>query len=441
MEVETLPENIKENLLSMHMKYSTAAMAIAVALLAGCASVAWAQTAGPGGIIVPSSSIAGPNDAGVNAQTNILIKVDPTLATATPAIPGAPGPPFTGYGYNTPASLGCVYSLVLPQAPGCNPNVAYMNPSGGSRAVVILDAFDDPTATADFAAFSTQFGITGGSLTVEPTRHGGALGVCFGLASTPGVDPTGGWEIEESLDIEWAHAMAPNAAIHLVEAQSNSYNDLFCALTRAQAIVVAAGGGEISMSFGGGEFLAEALYNAYFTGGPSGAVYFASSGDSPGTEFPCVSPEVVCVGGTSVGRNPTYLSFTVETAWQVAGGGPSAVFGGRNAPDVSAIADPDTGVWVLDTNPVPGPGWYIVGGTSVASPVWAGIVNRAGSFLNSGSAGTGGSELNKLYGDSSVSGDFTDITIGSCGPYAGYLATTGWDYCTGRGSPRGYAGK
>ena len=73
--------------------------------------------------------------------------------------------------------------------------------------------------------------------------------------------------------------------------------------------------------------------------------------------------------------------------------------------------------------------------------MWAGIVNSAGSFLNSGNSSTSGSELYQLYKDSTFSGDFTDITIGSCGPYAGYLATVGWDYCTGRGSPRGYAGK
>jgi kumamolisin len=429
----------------MQMNHSTASMVAAVALLAG-ASVAWAQTAGPGGIIVPSSSIAGPNDLGVKAHTNTLIKAVPAnFATATPAIPGAPGPPFAGYGYNTPASLGCVYSLVLPQAPGCNPNVAYMNPSGGSRSIAIVDAFDNPNAIADFVSFETQFGLTPGALVVTYAQPGGVLGAC--TAANPGpippVDPTGGWEIEESLDVQWAAAMAPGALIFLVEAQSNSYNDLFCAISYAQSLVsgLGAGGGEISMSWGGGEFGGETLYDLNFGFSPAKLVYVASSGDSPGTEYPCTSPEVVCAGGTSVGRNPTYLSFTVETAWQVAGGGPSAVFGGRNAPDVSAIADPDTGVWVLDTNPVPGPGWYIVGGTSVASPVWAGIINRAGSFLNSGSAGTSGSELHKLYADSSVSGDFTDITIGSCGPYAGYLAAVGWDYCTGRGSPRGYSGK
>jgi kumamolisin len=427
----------------MQMRHSTASLAIAVALLVGCASIALAQTAGPGNIIVPSSSISGPNDLGVAAHTNVLIMADPTLATATPNIIGAPGPPYSGYGYETPASIACIYQLVLPQVPGCNPNLAYMNPSGGAHAIAIVDAYHDPNAVADFNSFSAQFGITGGSLIVEQTQHGGPLGVCRGAYSTPPVDPSGGWELEEALDIEWAHAMAPNATIYLVEAQSNSDNNLFCAVSYAESLVAAAGGGEVSMSWGGGEFGGQVLYDLYFSTGPSRVVYFASAGDSPGTSFPCTSPEVVCVGGTSTGRNPTYLNFTVESVWQDTGGGPSSVFSGRNAPDVAADANPSNGVWVLDNFPMPGPScgapcWYVVGGTSVSSPVWAGVVNSAGSFLNA----TGShSELNKLYGDSSISGDFNDITIGSCGPYTGYLVTVGWDFCTGRGSPRGYNGK
>ncbi len=431
----------------MQMRHSTAPLAIAVALLAGCASMAWAQTAG--GIVIPSSSIPSPN----GAHTNIEIMVDPTLATATPQIPGVPGPPLTGYGYNTPASLGCVYSLVLPQVPGCNPNLAYMNPSGGSHAIAVVDAYDDPDAPGDFAAFSTRFGLPAGTLNVVYAQAGGPFVACSIPGTKPGVDPTGGWEIEESLDIEYSHAMAPNATIYLVEAQSQDPTDLLCAVIYAQSLVSAAGGGEISMSWGFGEFFTEVGYLSS-TLAPPKVTYFASSGDSPGVIFPCASPIVVCTGGTSVGRNPATLNFTVESAWQDAGGGPSVYFPGRNTPDVSAVADPYTGVWILDNyRPfgscasflggvvVGGNCWTIVGGTSVSSPVWAGIVNSAGSFLNSGNSSTSGSELYQLYKDSTFSGDFTDITIGSCGPYAGYLATVGWDYCTGRGSPRGYAGK
>jgi kumamolisin len=437
------------------MRHSTALLVPAAALLLAGASLALAQTSGLGGIIVPSSSIPAPT-AGLTANTNVLILADPTLATATPQIPGVPGPPLTGYGYNTPASVGCIYNLVLPQVPGCNPNLAYMNPTGGSNVIAIVDAYHDPDAVTDYAAFATRFGITGGSFIQTYAQPGTGLGVC--TAANPGpvppVDPTGGWEIEESLDIEYAHAMSPNATIYLVEAQSNSYVNLFCAVSYAQSLVAGGGGGEISMSWGGGEFPAEALLNSFFSGGPSRVVYVASSGDTPGTEFPCTSPEVVCVGGTAVGRNPSTFNFTQESAWQVAGGGPSSVFSGRNAPDVSGIADPNTGVWILD-NYIPagtcasflggvvvgGNCWTIIGGTSVASPVWAGIINRAGSFLNAGTSSTSGSELNRLYGDSTFAGDFNDITIGSCGPYAGYQATVGWDFCSGRGSPRGYNGK
>jgi len=115
----------------------------------------------------------------------------------------------------------------------------------------------------------------------------------------------------------------------------------------------------------------------------------------------------------------------------------------RGTPDVSAVANVYTPVWVQDSfggsdlwtcSPQPGPCWFLVGGTSVATPVWAGIVNAAGGFSASTNA-----ELTKLYKDSSTY--FNDITNGSCGPYMGSFATRGWDLCTGLGSPRSYRGK
>jgi len=432
----------------MQMRLSTGLLLSAL-LLTGSASLAWAQD--PGGIVIPSSSVPNPSGPGTLANTNVELFIPPGgMPMVAPQIPGSPGPPFSGFFYETPASIACIYQLMLPQVPGCNPNLAYMNPTGGSRAVAIVDAYHDPNAAADFAAFSAQFGIVGGSLTQVPTAHGNGSGVCTGAVTTPVNDPTGGgWALEESLDIEWAHAMAPNAAIYLVEAQSNAFTNLFCAITTAANLVSAAGGGEVSMSFGGGEFSSEVFFDGIFSG--PNVVFFASSGDSPGTEYPCTSPNVVCVGGTSTGRNPVTGAFlNQETGWQVAGGGPSiyesrpgyqpfTVGPARGVPDVSADANPTTGVWVLDNFPLAGspcaaPCWFIVGGTSVASPVWAGIVNRAGNFY-----GSSNTELSHLYSD--PSSDFNDVTIGSCGVYVGYLAGTGWDFCTGRGSPRGYAGK
>jgi kumamolisin len=140
--------------------------------------------------------------------------------------------------------------------------------------------------------------------------------------------------------------------------------------------------------------------------------------------------------------------FLFENGWQEAGGGQSAyenrptyqngvaymVGSQRGVPDVSSDANPNTGVWVLDTL-VYGPGtWYIVGGTSVSSPTWAGIVNAAGGFSPNTHA-----ELTKVYSDRF--GDFNDITYGTCGPYMAYLAFPGWDFCSGLGSPESYRGK
>jgi subtilase family serine protease len=199
------------------------------------------------------------------------------------------------------------------------------------------------------------------------------------------------------------------------------------------------------MSWGGGEFSSEALGDPVFT--TPGVVYFASSGDSAGTSYPASSPNVVVVGGTTLSRNPVSGSFENENVWQNTGGGPSLYEAAplyqkglvtvRSTPDVAADANPSTGVWVLDNfsgtgTPCTsgGPCWYIVGGTSLSSPLWAGIVNASQSFLASSNA-----ELIKLYG---TPPSFTDITLGSCGRYGGFFAGLGWDYCSGNGSPNGY---
>ncbi|HTZ95606.1 MAG TPA: hypothetical protein VMB18_04355, partial [Terriglobales bacterium] len=110
----------------------------------------------------------------------------------------------------------------------------------------------------------------------------------------------------------------------------------------------------------------------------------------------------------------------------------------RGVPDVSSDSNPYTGVWVWDSNYFEelGGGWFIVGGTSVATPTLAGIVNRAGSFAASSNA-----ELTKVYANRASTADFHDISAGDCGPYAGYTAVTSWDPCTGVGSDHGYTGK
>jgi subtilase family serine protease len=394
-------------------------------------------------LVIPAASHANAGDQGTRAHANVRYILS---GVASPS----EAPPFAGYGYETPASLACIYHVVAP-IPGCNPNETTNTPNGGSQTIAIVDAYDDPNATADLEAFSAQFGLA---------FSAGKFHVVYAGGSEPPVDPTGGWEIEESLDIEYAHAMAPDATLYLVEANSNLDSDLFPAVLAASNLVLCGsttacphgskGRGEVSMSWGSGEFPTEASLDFFFT--TPGVVYLAAAGDSPGVSYPCASPNVVCAGGTSTARSEYTGNLIQEIAWSDAGGGISyyepipayqaenrgiarQLGGYRGVPDISADANLNTGVWVLDTFPVPGPGWYIVGGTSVATPTLAGIVNASGQLASSSVA-----ELFNLYGFDNF-GSFNDITYGACGYYSGTFSAPGWDLCTGFGSPRDLDGR
>jgi kumamolisin len=419
-----------------------------------------------GQIVTPGSGIVGSGGNASRARTNVklLVPAGGLGSVAPPSPTGAAGleelPPISGVYYaNTPASLACVYGLVPKSTNGCNPYVATRNPTGGSRAIALVEAFDAPNAISDLAIFSAQFGLpapTSASLQVVYA----SAGACTSGGTKPGYDP--GWEAETSLDVQWAHAMAPHATIYIVEAASDGPDDLFAAVVVAGQCVAAHGGGEVSMSWGFSEFPGETALDPLFT--QKGVVYFAATGDSPGALYPSASPNVVAVGGTSLVRNPlpwrgSLGDFQGEVVWNWGptagtGGGPSLyeprppyqhlikdIVGiTRGTPDVAAVADPFTGVWIYDSNLF---GWLVVGGTSVSTPVWAGIVNAAGRFRGSTAA-----ELAQIYANASFlqedDGGFTDINSGACGigpDFEGLLATEGWDFCTGVGSPLGYFGK
>jgi kumamolisin len=414
---------------------------------------------GPKGrVVIPESGIERPEDIGFRMHTTYQIFVPANRAElaadpngyALPEFAAQPeiGPPFAGYALETPASIACLYKLVTP-ATGCNPNTFKTNPTGGSKAIGIVDAFDYPTAMADLNKFSTQFGLPLMTATTFKIFFAGGADHCSG--SKPGGNA--GWETEQALDIEWAHAMAPKAKIFLVEAASANNTDLLVAEDCASKQVAAAGGGEISNSWGGSEFSTETSLDSHFE--KASVVYFASSGDSAGTSWPNVSAHVVSVGGTTTARingGTSFGNFLGEAAWENGGGGTSAYVprpsyqsalpaaSHRLVPDVSSDANPHTGVWVYDNNATTGCCWYAVGGTSVASPTWAGIVNSAGHFAASSTA-----ELTTIYGAyaaaSTYAADYNDITYGLCGFYDGFIATTKWDPCTGVGSPKGYVGK
>jgi len=295
--------------------------------------------------------------------------------------------------------------------------------AGAGKTIAIVDAYDDPTAGADLSTFSSQWGLP--SCT---TSNG-----CFTKVSQTGgsslPSSNGGWALEISLDIEWAHAIAPGAKILLVEAKSNSFSNLFTADQYAGAHA-----SYVSNSWGGSEFNTENSYDSDFQGGAS---FFVATGDSGGAvDYPATSPYVVAVGGTSLKFNGNG-TLSSETAWSSGGGGCSVYENApaaqssfaqyaqtgcakRAVPDVSLDADPNSGVAVYDSTPDGrSTGWYTVGGTSVSTPIWA---------AESAVAGISPSPAN-LYGASNTP-SFRDIT----GSSNGHSALVGYDLATGRGS-------
>jgi kumamolisin len=331
--------------------------------------------------------------------------------------------PYRGYYYETPASLACVYGLTT-NTSGCNPNTVTAVPASGSPlAIAIVDAYHNPNIAGDLTKFNTQFGL--------PTC---SFQVVYASGSQPKSDK--GWSWESSLDVEYAHAMSPGAKLFLVEAASNSLTDLLIAVDKAAKLVSDNGGGIVSMSWGGSEFSGEASYDSHFQ--KAGVTFVASTGDSPGVSWPSISSYVVAAGGTSISRNPATGNFISEGTWQLAGAGLSVyvsrpsyqdslsgtVGSKRGVPDIAAVADPYTGAWVYSGY---NGGWGVWGGTSLAAPVAAGMMSINGTKYT----GINGL-LTAIYGGSY--GAFRDVTIGNCGPYAGYISGSGWDLCTGRGA-------
>jgi len=370
-----------------------------------------------GRVIVPPSSLDHPEDFGVRTHTNFVI-----LARSVGGVSETNSP--SG---ETPASLACVYKLTQ-QVKGCPISGTTENPSGGAKAIAVVSAYDNPDAAADLKAFSTQFGL--------PQAN---FKQVYADGKQPPNDP-GGWSLEEALDIEWAHGMAPKAKIYLVEAASDSLADLLKAESVASKLVGAAGGGEVSNSWGTVEFSGEEQYDKYFTA--KGIVYFASSGGSGNLLYPGTSPKVVSAGGTTVNRNSSG-DFTGESGCCY--GGDSAyelrpayqniiekiVGNRRGTPDFSFDAGATSGVSVYDADG--SYGWVVLGGTSVSAPSLAGIVNAAGHFYTSTNA-----ELTKIYGEYGNQKEyhefFRDITKGTG-------CTKGWDFCSGVGSDLTYEGK
>src|SRR5256712_4156276 len=279
---------------------------------------------------------------------------------------------------------------------------------GNGTRIAIVDAFGDPTLSTDLSSFDSLTGLPTASVNIFYPD-----GVPKRMSSS--------WAVETSLDVEWAHAIAPTATIDLVVAFDSSLGSVFDGI----AYVANSLPSEtvLSMSFGlaessyptTGSFTIGATHQLFVTMTSHGTTPFASSGDSGAAtccnpQYPASDPLVVAVGGTSLTLNSD-ASYGSETTWTGSGAGSSTIFtkptwqqglgdSMRDIVDVAYDADPNTGVLV-----VRGGLEYQVGGTSAGSPQWAALIDLA----SQANGQTYGSINSKLYKLSS----YHDITLGS----------------------------
>jgi hypothetical protein len=297
----------------------------------------------------------------------------------------------------------------------------------GTTTVAIVDAYGYTTAEADLGTYRAQFGLPACT-----TANG-----CFrkvnqnGTATSYPRDNTG-WSQETALDLDMVSAMCPNCHVLLVEATDSSYNNLATAEMTAARL----GAHAISNSYGGGEQGTSSFESAYNHAGV--AVTVSSGDDGYGVQFPASSPHVTAVGGTSLRKGGGTRGWT-ETAWSDAGSGCSTTYTKptwqtdmlctkRMVADVSAVADPNTGVAVYGPASARSSAWMVFGGTSVAAPLVAGVYGVNATTVNYGQ--------NPWQNTASLN-DVTSGSNGSCGGTYFCTAGVGYDGPTGLGTPKG----
>jgi subtilase family serine protease len=296
-----------------------------------------------------------------------------------------------------------------------------------STLIAVVDAYGYPNAESNLATYRAQYGLPPCT-----TANG-----CFKKVNQTGQQSNYpafnlGWSQEQALDLDMVSAACPNCSILLVEAKTNSFQNLAIAVTTAGAM----GAHAISNSYGGSESGSNSYEPNYNV---AGVAVTASTGDSGyGVQFPASSPHVTAVGGTRLVRGGGSRGWT-ETAWSGAGSGCSAVYAKpvwqtdagcsrRTVGDVSADSDPGTGVAVYGQTSRRRSGWLVFGGTSVAAPFIAGVYGVNGTAVNYGG---------DPYNHTAALFDITSGSNGSCG--GSYLCTAGvgYDGPTGLGTPNG----
>ncbi|RKT09630.1 putative Ig domain-containing protein [Streptomyces sp. 1114.5] len=339
----------------------------------------------------------------------------------------------------------------IAQQPGLAPNInpsgygpsdltsAYKLPAsaGSGATVAIVDANDDPNAESDLATYRSQY-----NLPACTTANG-----CFkkvdqrGGTSYPTADS--GWAGEISLDVDMVSAVCPNCHILLVEADSATMDNLGAAVNTA----VSLGAKYVSNSYGGSEDSTDPSSDSSYFNHPGVAITVSSGDSGYGVEYPAASQYVTAVGGTSLNRASNTRGWS-ESVWGSSSGGNGAGSGcsaydakpswqhdtgcaKRTVADVSAVADPATGVAVYQT--YGGSGWNVYGGTSASSPIIAAVYALAGT------PASGTTPASYPYAHTGSLFDVTSGANGSCSPSYLCTAGSGYDGPTGLGTPNGTA--
>ena len=331
---------------------------------------------------------------------------------------------------------GHVMASVGPNIAGFSPHdlrAAYNIPTTGSSSttIAIVDAYGYPNAETDLGVYRAQFGMP------DCTTANG----CFKKYNQKGKTTSYpafnlGWAQETALDLDMASAMCPSCKIILVEANTPSFGNL----GKAENTAAAKGAHVISNSYSGGESSSGPFEVYYYH---PGVAITASSGDSGyagGAGFPATSPHTIAVGGTHLVTSGTTRGWT-ETVWTGAGRGRSTVYAKpswqtdtgctmRMETDVSAVADPATGVAVRAPTSATGAAWTVFGGTSVSAPLVGGIFANSGATVNYASS---------LYANTGALNDVTSGSNGTCSGKPAYYckAQVGYDGPTGLGTPNG----
>ncbi|WP_455569935.1 putative Ig domain-containing protein [Streptomyces xanthochromogenes] len=316
---------------------------------------------------------------------------------------------------------------------------AYALPSsaGAGATVAIVDAQDDPNAESDLATYRSQYGLpactTANGCFKKVDQNGGT--------NYPTADS--GWAGEISLDVDMVSAVCPQCHILLVEATSANMDDLGAAVNRA----VTMGAKYVSNSYGGSEDSTDPSSDASYFNHPGVAITVSSGDSGYGVEYPAASQYVTSVGGTSLSRASNTRGWS-ESVWGSSSGGEGAGSGcsaydpkpswqsdtgcaKRTVADVSAVADPNTGLAVYDSYQASG--WNVYGGTSASSPIIAGVYALAGTpAANTNPA-------SYPYAHTSSLNDVTSGANGSCSPAYLCKAAAGYDGPTGLGTPNGTA--